>query len=923
MALIQTMISAVLATTMMNSFAIMKKAIKFVLIAAAVFSIAACEKEVEFVNNDDSKEIQLSFRSERPSLADAETKTAWDGTTINWSKGDNIRIGYTVNGAWQGADGASNPAKLYASKALSEDTAIAEFEVSASFTDSENEGLENPEYEFYGVYPSDLVSETNFTPTTISFTLPSEQTPAEDSFANGVDVMYATSNVYEGIPDNRKVDLTWHRIVSHAVISMRNVMVEDGETLESITIAAQDGADLTGQHTMDITNGTIALPSGKNGLNYVTVKPDNLVFRDGAVEFWFTTIPFTATELTFTVKTSKYTYVRTFTGLDLEFLGNARNTLSVNMKKADKLKDYTEDFTDGIGEDFTTSGTEGIWKAGNYNGAYYMKASAYISSQHVVAESWLLSPYLTILADDSALSFEHSIDTHFGTLTNEATVWVRTKGGDWTQLTDVTYPTIPESSYSDFEPSTSPLGNYKGQEVQIGFKYIGTETNSGAWEIAKFKVSNAEPKYYPSFAFTSETTAQVAFTATTVEFTYYATHLLSEPTVAVKAGSDAIIDGTPTIANGKVTVNVKANDDDEAKTATLVVSCEGVDNIPELVINQEAKQNLAPQTATIDFTAQGYSNAQTVSSLTQDPFTVTFTNGGTATAYYDTGTAVRVYSGGTLKVSSEYTITKIEIVGEPNGAATLSSNPGGLSDKVWTGSAKEVTFTAGTAKHYRFQKLNITYLGPASTVTTYSMSIANDIQNGTVTASPSSEIAEGVSVTLTITPDSGYELESLTVDGTDVTSSVTNDGKYTFTMPAHDVEVSATFRKAGSVTPGEEKTATIKSTWTGSVEQDLSSLTETDGDITALFEKKSSQNGIYHSTSQIRVYQDNTITLTGGKISKVVVTCSGSSYNKGFTTTEGSTSSSDAVWTWEGSSSNLVLTASGTSRITKIEVTYY
>lgn len=48
-------------------------------------------------------------------------------------------------------------------------------------------------------------------------------------------------------------------------------------------------------------------------------------------------------------------------------------------------------------------------------------------------------------------------------------------------------------------------------------------------------------------------------------------------------------------------------------------------------------------------------------------------------------------------------------------------------------------------------------------------------------------------VNLTITPDSGYELESLIVDGADVTDEVT-DNIYTFTMPADAVDVEATFR---------------------------------------------------------------------------------------------------------------------------------
>ena len=82
---------------------------------------------------------------------------------------------------------------------------------------------------------------------------------------------------------------------------------------------------------------------------------------------------------------------------------------------------------------------------------------------------------------------------------------------------------------------------------------------------------------------------------------------------------------------------------------------------------------------------------------------------------------------------------------------------------------------------------------------TYSIIIASDIQNGTVTASMTSNIEDGESITITVTPAAGYELETLTVDGADVTSEVV-DNQYNFDMPDHDVAVSATFKSAGPVT---------------------------------------------------------------------------------------------------------------------------
>ncbi len=73
----------------------------------------------------------------------------------------------------------------------------------------------------------------------------------------------------------------------------------------------------------------------------------------------------------------------------------------------------------------------------------------------------------------------------------------------------------------------------------------------------------------------------------------------------------------------------------------------------------------------------------------------------------------------------------------------------------------------------------------------YSINIASDIEHGAVKSSRA-KADQDEPVTITVTPDEGYELESLIVDGVDETSNV-SDGHYSFTMPAHDVTVTATF----------------------------------------------------------------------------------------------------------------------------------
>ncbi|MDU5809051.1 MAG: SpaA isopeptide-forming pilin-related protein [Finegoldia magna] len=101
-------------------------------------------------------------------------------------------------------------------------------------------------------------------------------------------------------------------------------------------------------------------------------------------------------------------------------------------------------------------------------------------------------------------------------------------------------------------------------------------------------------------------------------------------------------------------------------------------------------------------------------------------------------------------------------------------------------------------------------------VLSYNLNITNG-PNGSVTAKKTTEINKGENVILNISPKDGYELEKLTVAGVDVTSKVA-DRQYSFTMPASNVAVSATFKEKqkqydvviatlynGKITPNKSK----------------------------------------------------------------------------------------------------------------------
>ena len=106
--------------------------------------------------------------------------------------------------------------------------------------------------------------------------------------------------------------------------------------------------------------------------------------------------------------------------------------------------------------------------------------------------------------------------------------------------------------------------------------------------------------------------------------------------------------------------------------------------------------------------------------------------------------------------------------------------------------------------------------GSGSGTTTYAIT-TNSPANGTVTASPKSA-AKGATVTLTVAPTEGYQLDKLTVadkDGKEITLTDKGNGKYTFTMPASKVEVTATFKQAPvtHVCPAEKYTDVDTTQW--------------------------------------------------------------------------------------------------------------
>lgn len=330
----------------------MKKIIStLMIIAAAAISFSSCQKQ-EMIAPEASQEVTLTFASEKPVFAD-ETKTEWTGDAIQWSKGDKISIAYTVNGNWQNASGdASGDAKLYKSEALAAAAETAQFNVSTSF-----KGTTEGTHVFYGVYPAP--SGTAFSEAPVAtLTVPAIQTPGASSFDGAADLMTGVSvEEYTSLPAGEIISMEWTRLVAHANITLKALNgVTEGETVSSIKLTAQEGANLVGSQKVNLLTNEVEC--NNNESNVIDLMGGNLsVSAEGNIEFWACFLPTTLTSLKVEVETNKASYTREITGIEKTFKQNARNTLSIKMNEATRVAKEEESWVLVRPADGLTEGT--------------------------------------------------------------------------------------------------------------------------------------------------------------------------------------------------------------------------------------------------------------------------------------------------------------------------------------------------------------------------------------------------------------------------------------------------------------------------------------------------------------------------------------------------------------------------------------
>lgn len=330
----------------------------------------------------------------------------------------------------------------------------------------------------------------------------------------------------------------------------------------------------------------------------------------------------------------------------------------------------------------------------------------------------------------------------------------------------------------------------------------------------------------------------------------------------------------------------------------------------------------------IDFSAQGYTNGQTMSTADLDTdIMVTFnkgTNNNNSPTYFTGGSAIRCYGGNTFVVSrktgSDATIKSITLTfGSDDGSNTISTDVATFTTPTWSGTANSVTFTiGGTSGNRRLCGIAVTYTVPS-----------NPAQQITVTS--------GTTVALTASANTGYHFVNWTKGGVEV--SINNP--YSFTVNAsgayianfepetYEIATIANPIYAGIAYIGEippsSATKSIDFLAQGYTNGTAISSTTIDENVSVSFNIGSNPNNnapTYYSPS-IRCYGGNyfTVSSTAGNITSITLTLESGGGSNAIIANVGTLTGT----TWSGNAASVKFTIDGTSnhrRIQAISVTY-
>lgn len=341
-----------------------------------------------------------------------------------------------------------------------------------------------------------------------------------------------------------------------------------------------------------------------------------------------------------------------------------------------------------------------VWKADEKYG--YMKASAYANKVAYASESWLVSPVIDLTqAKETELSFDEAAN-FFTTVENFKTACslkVKEEGGEWI---NVAYNVAVEGNSWTFGTATADLAAYDGKKIQLAFAYTSTAELAGTWEVKNLYVkakTDKAPVVIEAPVFTPKQgtymdKVSVSIAAAEGLKVYY-TLDGTEPTTASTL-YEAAFDLTETTTVMAIAVDAEGNASPVAKAMYTIKATPVAPENGALFNFNENKWNLPVSSKEESFP---------ITEVKEGDVTLTFTNGSIPTRLwndFNNGLQIRMYKAGgsmTVTPAADQKVVKVEFDATK---LDVTASEGKLAEKVWTGEAATVTFTANATSNINY-----------------------------------------------------------------------------------------------------------------------------------------------------------------------------------------------------------------------------
>lgn len=927
----------IMAIFNLKHYATMKNFFRsMMLVAVAAMGFAACSTE-----NTNDPAIEFEPNMVEMSIIAEQTRTVLDSSEAyaNWEADDQIAV-------FEVADAIS----------ITGSTETTLNERLASFRFSFEENTTASSFGYYAVYPyANVVSDSYKTMENIKLITPATQNPTATSFDGAADLLLSRPVTDLTAQPSEAMLMAFTRVVALAKMTLKNLNTTD--PIINVTFTAPEGKVLAGRSYFNLTTGeAVEYGYSGQGTNTITLNYTGLANVAAGTPIYFTTLP---TELvadenfTVTVSTENKKFTKEIqipSDRSIAFVAGDMASFGVNMSGA------TEETIENLTGEYIIAGSNGkIMHSPSTTSTIYFTeyANATVSDVETATEFAYTDESIVWIVENGAVGQFYIKQKSSG----EYVTW--TSGNSGSLGTDAFALTIVKNNDGTCTITAVNDVNRKLQHNANSTRFaFYTGTQKDLYLIPA--VASVEPLIE-----VAEQPAQVAAEGAEVSVNLTTANLTADITATTEA---EWITGA-TVANDVLTFTVAANDTAERK-ATITLSANGAEatvNVSQAGKTAEGdpvEAYVKVTEALADYSGQylivyeagslAFNGSLTTLDATSNGSAVTITDNTIAAS-----DAMHEISFTIAQSGTSYTIKSAS-----NKYIGRTSNSNGFNEDASNALTNTITISNGTVtiagsagptlqynkasdqKRFRYFK----------SVTQQPIALYKLTTTGGGTDEPTTEqlatpvvttsVADNV-VTVSweaVTNATSYDVTCGTESQTDVTGTSTtftmdwgatydvkvvaksSDANYTASEAGTATAVVGAYPNAGGSEGGETEPITESLDVYGSNGSFSDKVITWESDNFTLSNAQSSSTTAIRTSDSdhFRAYQGNILTFTAKNsytITKIIITCTSSSYATAMGNSLTGSSVSGSVVTWTGSAAEVSATMTTQSRFNKVEVT--